>query len=98
MRKRLSPRGPAGYLLAGRSVRSGYGVGMRVIGVGFGRTGTASVKIALERLGLGRCYHMFNVIEQPERASDWLAVAKGEPHDWDAIFAGFQSTVDWPAA
>jgi hypothetical protein len=71
---------------------------MRVIGVGFGRTGTASLKLALERLDLGPCYHMTSVLERPERAGEWLAVARGESSDWDGIFAGFQSTVDWPAA
>jgi hypothetical protein len=71
---------------------------MHVIGVGFGRTGTASLKVALERLGVGPCYHMFNVIAEPTRARAWLAAARGERPDWDEIFAGFGSTVDWPAA
>jgi len=71
---------------------------MRVIGVGFGRTGTASLKIALERLGAGPCYHMFEIAEHPERARGWLAAARGEPVDWDTVLAGFESTVDWPGA
>jgi hypothetical protein len=71
---------------------------MRVIGVGFGRTGTASLKMALERLDAGPCYHMFDVLDQAERAKDWLAVVNGEAFDWDEIFAGFRSTVDWPGA
>jgi hypothetical protein len=70
---------------------------MRVIGVGFGRTGTASVKLALERLGLGPCYHMSEVIERPQRAGDWLAATR-HPVDWDRMFAGYLSTVDWPGA
>jgi hypothetical protein len=71
---------------------------MRVIGVGFGRTGTASLKIALERLGAGPCYHMFEIVEHPERARGWLAAARGEPVDWGTVLAGFESTVDWPGA
>jgi hypothetical protein len=71
---------------------------VRVVGVGFGRTGTASLKLAIERLGFGPCYHMFNVVDDPRRAGDWLAIANGAQPDWDGVFAGFNSTVDWPAA
>jgi hypothetical protein len=70
---------------------------MRVIGVGFGRTGTASLRRALEILGLGPCYHMFVVAEEPWRARGWLEALRGEP-DFPAIFDGFDSTVDWPGA
>ena len=66
--------------------------------MGFGRTGTASLKLALERLGVGPCYHMLVVVEQPARARAWLAAARGERPDWSVVFAGFRSTVDWPAA
>src|SRR5690348_10244023 len=71
---------------------------MRVIGVGFGRTGTASLKVALERLGVAPCYHMYDVIEEPARARAWLAAAEGGKPDWDEIFAGYAATVDWPGA
>lgn len=71
---------------------------MEVIGVGFGRTGTLSLKIALERLGFSPCYHMSEIQRQPWRIRDWLAVARGEDQDWDRVFTGYQSTVDWPAA
>jgi hypothetical protein len=71
---------------------------MRVIGVGFGRTGTASLKVALERLGFGPCYHMFDVIEDPRRARAWLAAAAGRAPDWNQVFSGYTSTVDWPGA
>lgn len=37
----------------------------QIIGAGFGRTGTASLKLALEQLGFGPCYHMTEVIEHP---------------------------------
>lgn len=71
---------------------------MKVIGVGFGRTGTTSLKIALERLGFGPCYHMTDIIERPELIDDWLPAAEGLPLDWDRVFAGYRSTVDWPGA
>jgi hypothetical protein len=70
---------------------------VKIIGVGFGRTGTASLKLALEQLGLGPCHHMVEIVQDPSRARAWLAAAEGRP-DWDELFAGFNSTVDWPAA
>lgn len=70
---------------------------LRVIGAGLGRTGTLSLKLALEQLGLGPCYHMLEVRAAPERLEHWNRIADGEQVDWDEVFAGFQSTVDWPA-
>lgn len=67
---------------------------MRVIGVGFGRTGTASLRTALDRLGYGPCYHMHEVMAAPSRAADWLA----DDPPWDTIFQGYGSTLDWPGA
>jgi len=69
---------------------------MQIIGAGFGRTGTASMKAALEHLGFGPCYHMFDVLPSPQRTEDWRRVVDGEDRDWERIFAGFGSTVDWP--
>lgn len=71
---------------------------MKVIGAGFGRTGTLSLKAALERLGFGPCYHMVDVMEEPYRVRHWLGVARGDGPGWDEVFAGYRSTVDWPAA
>lgn len=71
---------------------------LSVIGSGFGRTGTMSLKIALERLGLGPCHHMEEVMEHPEQLDHWCAAAKGEAVDWDTVYAGYRSTVDWPGA
>jgi hypothetical protein len=70
---------------------------LHVIGVGFGRTGTASLKVALEQLGFGPCYHMIELVEHPERVDEWIAAADGRA-DWDRVFAGYRSTVDWPGA
>ena len=71
---------------------------MKVIGVGVGRTGTLSLKAALERLGFGPCFHMRNVLDHPERLPLWEAAAAGSAVDWDAVFAGYKSSVDWPGA
>ena len=73
---------------------------IEVIGAGLGRTGTTSLKVALERLGYVRCYHMFEVIETPEDAAFWQdALARktaGEPIDWSRPFEGYKATLDWP--
>ena len=69
-----------------------------VIGAGFGRTGTESMKTALEIIGLGPCYHMTEVLPHPERIAMWREAAQGNPPDWEKAFAGYRSTVDWPAA
>ncbi|WP_230880865.1 sulfotransferase family protein [Planomonospora sp. ID91781] len=71
---------------------------MRVIGAGFGRTGTLSLKTALERLGFGPCHHMTEVFERPGQARRWLALAEGRPVDWDDLLGGYESCVDWPSA
>ena len=75
---------------------------LQVIGVGFGRTGTMSLKVALEHLGFAPCEHMINLIQNPERIPLWLEAARqkaaGEPIDWAPLFADYQATVDWPGA
>jgi hypothetical protein len=71
---------------------------LAVIGAGFGRTGTLSLKLALERLGLGPCYHMLEVFEHPEHARLWSAAADGTATPWDELFDGYAATVDWPGA
>jgi hypothetical protein len=71
---------------------------LQVIGPGFGRTGTASLKRALEILGFGPCHHMEEVLPDPAQAEHWIALVEGWPVDWDAAFAGFRSQVDWPGA
>ena len=38
---------------------------LKIIGAGMGRTGTASLKVALETLGMGLCYHMSEVLKNP---------------------------------
>ena len=70
---------------------------LEFIGAGFGRTGTYSLKAALEHLGFGPCHHMSKVIDDPRQVEAWSEVAAGRP-DYDAIFAGFRSAVDFPVS
>lgn len=71
--------------------------GLKVIGAGFGRTGTLSLKHALEELGSGPCYHMSELFDKPHVDEQWDAIVSGGPADWPTIFKGYQATVDWPA-
>ena len=70
---------------------------LRIIGSGFGRTGTLSLKLALEQLGFGPCHHMVEVFAGEKRLHHWDRIARGETVDWEEVFEGFQSTVDWPS-
>jgi hypothetical protein len=69
---------------------------MKIIGAGFGRTGTKSLQAALEQLGFGPCYHMTEVIEHIEHADVWMEAARGHQVDWDAFLGGYASGVDHP--
>jgi len=69
---------------------------LKVIGAGFGRTGTKTLKEVLEQLGFGPCYHMYEVLERPGHITAWHEAADGAPPDWDDLFEGFNSGVDWP--
>ncbi len=70
---------------------------IEVIGAGFGRTGTMSLKVALERLGYQKCYHMIEVFEHQDHIPLWAAAHHGETVDWDALYDGYRATVDWPS-
>ena len=69
---------------------------LKVIGAGFGRTGTTSLKAALERL-VGPCYHMMEVFPKPEHVAFWESAQRGEPVEWETVFRNYQAAVDWPA-
>ena len=71
---------------------------LEVIGAGVGRTGTMSLKLAVEQLGFGPCHHMEEVIKNPPvQVPLWTAAVQGKP-DWEAAFRGYNSAVDWPTA
>ena len=69
---------------------------MKLIGAGFGRTGTNTQKVVLEKLGLGPCYHMYEVMQHPGHVPLWYDAACGVLPDWNTLFEGFSSGVDWP--
>ncbi len=70
---------------------------IEVIGAGLGRTGTRSLKAALEELGFARCYHMVEVFARPDDARTWDAAVRDEAVNWDRLFAGYRATVDVPS-
>src|SRR5262249_26782272 len=90
----LSPRAPSARLRR----HSGTHMGLKVIGAGFGRTGTHSLKIALEMLGFAPCYHMVEVFTHPGHSEAWEAAARGEAIDWDAVIGPYRAAVDWPSS
>ena len=71
--------------------------GLKVIGAGFGRTGTSSLQIVLEELGFGPCYHFEEVYKHRDHLAQWEAAARGEPVDWHKIFGKYQAALDWPS-
>jgi hypothetical protein len=70
---------------------------LRVVGAGLGRTGTNSLKVALEQLLGGPCYHMFELARRDGDTPAWSAAVRGEAVDWDALLGGYVAAVDWPA-
>jgi hypothetical protein len=75
----------------------GNAMTLKVVGSGLGRTGTMSLKHALEQLGFGPCHHMVEVIAHPETTALWVAASEGRA-DWDTIFKDYASAVDYPTA
>jgi len=69
---------------------------LQVIGAGFGRTGTLSLKAALETLGFAPCHHMESVIEEPAQAPLWLEADSDPNFDWQRLLARYAAAVDWP--
>ncbi len=71
---------------------------LRVIGAGLPRTGTMSLKVALERLLGAPCYHMLEVFAHPEHVPAWHQAARGQMPDWNDLLTGYAAAVDWPAS
>lgn len=71
---------------------------LKVIGAGFGRTGTLSMKAALEQLGYMKTHHMLEVMPSADQRKHWLAIAQNESVDWDDVFEGFEASVDFPSS
>jgi hypothetical protein len=70
---------------------------VKVVGAGLGRTGTHSLKLALEQLLGAPCYHMVEVFGRPDDVAVWQRAINGEPVDWAELFADYEAAVDWPA-
>lgn len=69
---------------------------LKVIGAGFGRTGTRSLQLALENIGFGKCYHMVSLFQNPHDVKYWQDAYDGKKVDWDTLFKGYESAVDFP--
>jgi hypothetical protein len=73
-------------------------VTLRVVGAGLPRTGTLSLRAALQRLLGGRCYHMEEVFDQLDHVPVWRGAIRGALPDWHVFLADYVATVDWPAS
>jgi hypothetical protein len=69
---------------------------LKVVGAGVGRTGTHSLKIALEQLVGAPCHHMIEILGDPSQAPAWIDAIEGRPVDWSAMLEPYAATVDWP--
>jgi hypothetical protein len=71
---------------------------LQVVGAGVGRTGTNSLKIALEQLLGQPCHHMVEIFKHPAEVPAWMDALAGRPVDWSSMLAGYGALVDWPGA
>lgn len=71
---------------------------LKVVGAGVGRTGTNSLKLALEQLLGGTCHHMIEVFAHPEEMPTWTEAIDGKEIDWGDLMKGYTAQVDWPGA
>lgn len=69
---------------------------LKIIGAGFPRTGTTTLKRSLEMLGIGKCYHMKELLVNPDQLPLWLRLEQTGTTDWDTLYDGFDATVDFP--
>lgn len=71
---------------------------LRVIGAGWPRTGTTSLKIALETLLSSRCYHMYDLFAEPAQIEIWERALKGDMTGVHQVMSGYGAALDWPAS
>ena len=69
---------------------------LAVVGAGVGRTGTHSLKLALEQLLDAPCHHMLEILGDPAQVPAWIDAIEGRPVDWSAMLAPYGAIVDWP--
>lgn len=71
---------------------------LQVVGAGAGRTGTHSLKIALEQLLGGTCHHMIEMFGRPDQVEAFIGAIDGEPTDWTEVMEDFTAMVDFPGS
>lgn len=71
---------------------------LKIIGSGMGRTGTHSLKEALEQLGFRKCYHMIELFQNPKGLPYFVDAENEKKPDWDSLFTGYLSAIDYPVA
>jgi hypothetical protein len=71
-------------------------MGLKVIGTGQARTGTTTLKLALEHLGFGKCYHMYELMNHPDHLIYFEKAERGEIVNWDQLFTDYYSACDYP--
>lgn len=69
---------------------------IQVIGAGFPRTGTTTLKRVLETLGYDKCYHMKEFLVNPDHLKYWKEVDEKESTNWEELFRGYKACVDVP--
>ena len=69
---------------------------VKIIGAGLPRTGTTSLKRSLEILGFKKCYHMKELLVNPDMLPVWLKLDSTGDTDWDKLYDGYDATVDFP--
>ena len=69
---------------------------LKVVGAGVGRTGTHSLKLALEQLLGGPCHHMLEILGDPSQIPGWTDAIEGRPVDWSSLLERYRAIVDWP--
>ena len=69
---------------------------IKVLGAGFGRTGTTSLRSALEELGFGPCYHVYQLFKDPSEIEFWENLYQGKEVDFDSFFTNYQAVFGFP--
>ncbi|KAJ7106865.1 P-loop containing nucleoside triphosphate hydrolase protein [Mycena crocata] len=81
-------------------------VPLRVLSLGFCRTGTSSLRSALDILGYKNPHHMFAVLEDPAQIDLWMAainakfLRQGTPYgrkEWDSLVGHCEALTDCPS-
>jgi hypothetical protein len=71
---------------------------LKVVGAGLTRTGTHSLKVALEKLLDAPCYHITVSAMFPDHSQIWHDASLGKMPDWKEFFRDYGAAVDWPAS